>query len=80
MPPHRGTKYRDHLSTKHRPWAGNQRREREYQELYSSSYLTNLGYKRKTMHRLHMDGDALPDDWTLTEGVLVGMWPMNGIG
>jgi hypothetical protein len=33
-----------------------------------------------TWSGLLMDEDSLPDDWTLTEGVLVGIWPMNGIG
>jgi ribonuclease HI len=33
-----------------------------------------------TWNRLLRDEDSLPDDWTLTEGVLVGIWPMNGIG
>ncbi|KAJ6566047.1 hypothetical protein B0H19DRAFT_1066399 [Mycena capillaripes] len=33
-----------------------------------------------TWSGLLMDEDSLPDDWTLTEGLLVGMWPLNGIG
>ncbi|KAJ7903231.1 hypothetical protein B0H13DRAFT_2025770, partial [Mycena leptocephala] len=32
-----------------------------------------------TWSGLLRDEDSLPDDWTLTEGVLVGIWPMNGI-
>ncbi|KAJ6482853.1 hypothetical protein C8R47DRAFT_981648, partial [Mycena vitilis] len=27
-----------------------------------------------------MNEESLPDDWTFTEGVLVGMWPMHGVG
>jgi ribonuclease HI len=33
-----------------------------------------------TWSGLLKDEDSLPDDWTKIEGVLVGIWPMNGIG